>query len=133
VAEPLVRALKRFEREGFAPLVAAYSRRDLLLGQAVSTSAARRRLDGIAEGVDEQGALRVRSDGVHRVVSGEVSVRLGSPAGPDAARHLVAGAGAGQCAVLRLGAGLAGAGLARRRARPSREPERLARRCGPNC
>jgi BirA family biotin operon repressor/biotin-[acetyl-CoA-carboxylase] ligase len=77
VAEPLVRALKRFEREGFEPLVAAYSRRDLLLGQAVSISQPQA-LEGIAEGVDEQGALRVRSDGVHRVVSGEVSVRLGT-------------------------------------------------------
>lgn len=80
VAEPLVLALRRFEREGFAPLVAAYTRRDLLLGQAVSTSLPEQ-IDGIAEGVDEQGALRVRSDGVHRVVSGEVSVRLRSPDG----------------------------------------------------
>ena len=81
VAEPLVRAMKRFEREGFEPLVAAYSRRDLLLGQAVSISHPQA-MDGVAEGVDEQGALRVRSDGMHRVVSGEVSVRLGAaPAG----------------------------------------------------
>ena len=76
VAEPLVRALKRFEREGFAPLVTAYSRRDLLLGQLVGISQPQP-LEGVAEGVDEQGALRVRSEGVHRVVSGEVSVRLG--------------------------------------------------------
>ena len=78
VAEPLVLALRRFEREGFAPLVAAYTRRDLLLGQAVSTTLPEQ-VDGVAEGVDEQGALRVRSDGVHRVVSGEVSVRLRKP------------------------------------------------------
>jgi BirA family biotin operon repressor/biotin-[acetyl-CoA-carboxylase] ligase len=30
----------------------------------------------VAEGVDERGALRVRDGQVHRVVSGEVSVRL---------------------------------------------------------
>ena len=78
VAEPLVRALKRFEREGFEPLVAAYARRDLLLGQPVSISQPLA-LEGVAEGVDEQGALRVRSSGVHRVISGEVSVRLGAP------------------------------------------------------
>ena len=57
--------------------MAAYSRRDLLLAQPVSISQPQA-LEGIAEGVDEQGALRVRSDGVHRVVSGEVSVRLGT-------------------------------------------------------
>jgi BirA family biotin operon repressor/biotin-[acetyl-CoA-carboxylase] ligase len=75
------RAMKRFEREGFEPLVAAYSRRDLLLGQTVSISQPQA-MEGVAEGVDEQGALRVRSDGMHRVVSGEVSVRLGAaPAG----------------------------------------------------
>jgi BirA family biotin operon repressor/biotin-[acetyl-CoA-carboxylase] ligase len=80
VAEPLVLALRRFEHEGFAPLVAAYTRRDLLLGQNVSTTLPER-VDGIAEGVDEQGALRVRSGAVHRVVSGEVSVRLRAPGG----------------------------------------------------
>ena len=72
VAEPLVRALLRFQSEGFAPLVAAYAQRDLLLGQPVSTDA----LAGVAEGVDERGALRLRCGALHRVVSGEVSVRL---------------------------------------------------------
>jgi BirA family biotin operon repressor/biotin-[acetyl-CoA-carboxylase] ligase len=81
VAEPLVRALRRFEQEGFAPLVAAYSRRDLLLGQPVSTTLPEQ-VQGVAEGVDEQGALRVRGDGVHHIVSGEVSVRLHHVAGP---------------------------------------------------
>jgi BirA family biotin operon repressor/biotin-[acetyl-CoA-carboxylase] ligase len=80
VAEPLVQALLRFEREGFAPLVAAYTRRDLLLHQDVST-ALPEPLRGIAEGVDEQGALRVRSAGLHRIVSGEVSVRMQGSAG----------------------------------------------------
>ncbi|MDP1646629.1 MAG: biotin--[acetyl-CoA-carboxylase] ligase [Rubrivivax sp.] len=75
VAEPLVRAVLRFQAHGFAPLLAAYSRRDVLRGQPVRTT----QPDvpqGVAEGVDEHGALRVRCDGVHRVVSGEVSVRL---------------------------------------------------------
>jgi BirA family biotin operon repressor/biotin-[acetyl-CoA-carboxylase] ligase len=81
VAEPLVRALLRFETEGFAPCVAGYTRRDLLQGQPVSTTAPEA-LQGVADGVDEQGALRLRSGGVHRIVSGEVSVRLGSSAGP---------------------------------------------------
>jgi len=75
VAAPLVRAVLRFEQAGFSPLVAAYARRDLLLGQAVTTTAPEA-LEGVAEGVDEQGALRVRSGSLHRVLSGEVSVRL---------------------------------------------------------
>ena len=76
VAKPLVLALQRFERDGFAPLVAAYARRDLLRGQRVSTTLPDA-LDGVAEGVDELGALCVHGrDGLHRVVSGEVSVRL---------------------------------------------------------
>jgi len=75
VAEPLVRAVLEFQAVGFAPLVAAYTRRDLLLGQPVSTTQADVP-EGVAEGVDEHGALRVRCGGVHRIVSGEVSVRL---------------------------------------------------------
>lgn len=78
VAAPLVRALLRFEREGFAPLVGAFARRDLLAGQAVQVSAPQA-LQGVAEGVDEQGALLLRNGAVHRIVSGEVSVRLQSP------------------------------------------------------
>ena len=75
MAKPLVRAVLQFQTAGFAPLVAAYTRRDLLRGQPVSTTQADA-AEGVAEGVDEHGALRVRCDGVHRIVSGEVSVRL---------------------------------------------------------
>jgi BirA family biotin operon repressor/biotin-[acetyl-CoA-carboxylase] ligase len=77
VAERLVRALLRFEAEGFAPLVAAYARRDLLQGQPVSTTLPEVPA-GVADGVDNRGALRVRCGELHHVVSGEVSVRLGS-------------------------------------------------------
>ena len=75
VARPLVLALQRFESVGFAPSLLAYARRDLLRGQRVCTTAPEA-LEGVAEGVDEHGALCVRSGGLHRVVSGEVSVRL---------------------------------------------------------
>lgn len=75
VAAPLVHALRAFERSGFAPLAGAYARRDLLLGQAVTTTVAEVP-EGVAEGVDEHGALRVRCGQVHRLISGEVSVRL---------------------------------------------------------
>ncbi len=81
VAGPLVRALQRFEAEGFAPFHAAFARRDLLAGQALATSGAEPALQGRGEGVDTDGALLLRSaDGtLHRVSSGEVSVRLHSP------------------------------------------------------
>ena len=78
VVVPLTEALLRFQSQGFAPLMAAYAARDLLLGQAVRTSAPEA-LQGVAEGVDEQGALRLRTAGaqpLQRVLSGEVSVRL---------------------------------------------------------
>jgi len=79
VALPLVRALRRFEAEGFAPLAGAYGRRDLLKGHAVVVSG-NEPLHGEAAGVDEQGALLLRrGEVVDRVVSGEVSVRLAGP------------------------------------------------------
>ena len=75
-AVPLAQTLKRFEREGFAPFLDAFTRRDLLRGRAVGVSGGLA-LEGTAEGVDAQGALLVRAGGdCHRVVSGEASVRL---------------------------------------------------------
>jgi BirA family biotin operon repressor/biotin-[acetyl-CoA-carboxylase] ligase len=74
VAEPLLQALLRFQATGFAPLAAAYARRDALRGRSVSTTLAGLP-EGRAEGVDAQGALLVRHGAVHRVLSGEVSVR----------------------------------------------------------
>ncbi|MGL6110583.1 MAG: biotin--[acetyl-CoA-carboxylase] ligase [Rubrivivax sp.] len=74
VASPLVRALQRFERDGFAPFAPGFTRRDLLLGQRVSTTFPGVS-EGVAEGIDEQGALRVRAGELHALVSGEVSVR----------------------------------------------------------
>lgn len=78
VAAPLLRALLRFQADGFAPLAGAYARRDVLLGQRVCTTQAGLP-EGQAEGVDAQGALRVRHGALHRVVSGEVSVRPQAP------------------------------------------------------
>ena len=76
IGEPLVRALLAFERDGFAPVREAYARRDTLLGQQVRTTDAGMP-EGVAAGVDADGALKVAGGGqVRRVVSGEVSVRL---------------------------------------------------------
>ena len=76
IGEPLVRALVAFDRDGFAPLQDAYARRDVLRGQRVKTTDAAMP-EGIASGVDADGALQVAGNGqTRRVVSGEVSVRL---------------------------------------------------------
>ena len=52
-----------------------YSALDLLRGQRITTSSAEVP-EGMAEGVDEHGALLVRDAELHSLVSGEVSVRL---------------------------------------------------------
>ena len=76
IGEPLVRALLAFERDGFAPLQEAFARRDVLRGQLVRTTDATMP-EGVAAGVDADGALQVAGGGLtRRVVSGEVSVRL---------------------------------------------------------
>ena len=80
IGEPLVRTLLAFERDGFAPLQPGYARRDVLRGQLVKTSD-RARPEGIAQGVDADGALKVAAHGeTRRIVSGEVSVRLAGAA-----------------------------------------------------
>ena len=80
IGEPLVRTLLAYERNGFAPLHDAYARRDVLRGQLVRTSDAAMP-EGVAAGVDADGALKVAGGGLtRRVVSGEVSVRLAGAA-----------------------------------------------------
>jgi BirA family biotin operon repressor/biotin-[acetyl-CoA-carboxylase] ligase len=81
VAAPLVEALQRFEREGFAAFADRFAARDILLGRAVHAGASDQdnasHFDGVAEGVSGNGALRVRHvDGLREVMAGEVSVRV---------------------------------------------------------
>jgi BirA family biotin operon repressor/biotin-[acetyl-CoA-carboxylase] ligase len=77
VALPLLQAVRRFEHSGFAGVAQAFARRDLLRGQAVSTTL-QDLPEGMAQGVDDAGALQVQApDGTLRsVVGGEVSIRL---------------------------------------------------------
>jgi len=85
VAAPLVRSLREFERQGFAPFAQRFAARDLLRGRAITTSQASLP-EGVAQGVSPTGALRVHTgSGLHEVSSGEVSVRLdrGADGGPD--------------------------------------------------
>jgi BirA family biotin operon repressor/biotin-[acetyl-CoA-carboxylase] ligase len=75
IAAPLVSTLVSFDADGFAPLAAAYARRDVLRGHVVRTTDPALP-EGTAEGVDADGALRIVANGAsHRVISGEVSIR----------------------------------------------------------
>jgi BirA family biotin operon repressor/biotin-[acetyl-CoA-carboxylase] ligase len=73
IAAPLVQSLKRFEVAGFAPFAQPFAARDALRGLAVGLSDGTR---GVAQGVNERGALRVRTpQGEQLVDSAEVSVK----------------------------------------------------------
>jgi len=76
IAKPLVEALRRFEREGFASFAQAFAARDMLFGRPVLTTHPEVP-EGIAAGLAPDGSLLVRTDqGMREVGSGEVSVRL---------------------------------------------------------
>jgi BirA family biotin operon repressor/biotin-[acetyl-CoA-carboxylase] ligase len=80
VVEPMVRAIKRFEAQGFAALRTAFHGRDLLYGNTVQCSDG---MTGVARGVDASGALLVHTEnGLKRITSAEVSVRPASSANP---------------------------------------------------
>ena len=73
VGAPLLRDVLHFAQTGFAPLQNAFHARDALHGLHVTLSDGR---EGEALGVDDTGALRVRtSQGVETLHSSEVSVR----------------------------------------------------------
>jgi BirA family biotin operon repressor/biotin-[acetyl-CoA-carboxylase] ligase len=73
VVLPLVRAIQRFEAEGFAPLRAEFHERDLLYGCEVACSDG---VIGMARGVDAAGVLLVHTEqGLKKISSAEVSVR----------------------------------------------------------
>ncbi|GCL66271.1 biotin--[acetyl-CoA-carboxylase] ligase [Pseudaquabacterium pictum] len=82
VLPPLVRAMQAFDAQGFAPLQAAFARRDVLSGRAVATT-----LPGLphgrADGVDATGTLWLQTGaGRQPVASGEVSLRPLDAAAP---------------------------------------------------
>lgn len=73
LALPLVQALVRFETSGFAPVHAAFNRRDILRGKALVCGDGR---SGTGAGVDTRGALLLHTaQGLEAVLSDEVSVR----------------------------------------------------------
>lgn len=73
LAPAVVQAARRFEAEGFAPWQARFGTLDALAGRRVRTSQGH---EGVADGVEADGSLRLRTDGgVVRVQAGEVSLR----------------------------------------------------------
>ena len=79
VLPPLVQALHAFEAQGFAPLQAAFTRRDVLAGRTVATTLPALP-QGRADGVDATGTLWLHTgSGRHPVSSGDVSLK---PLGP---------------------------------------------------
>ena len=72
----LCQAVLQFGREGFAAFSADYKSRDVLAGHQVQLEQSGQLLQGTAQGIDADGALRLRVDGeVRRYVSGDVSLR----------------------------------------------------------
>ena len=75
VALPLVDALHRFERSGFAAFADRFAARDVLYQRGITTTQAGLP-SGVAQGVSSSGALQVQTPaGLVLVSSGEVSVR----------------------------------------------------------
>jgi BirA family biotin operon repressor/biotin-[acetyl-CoA-carboxylase] ligase len=76
VIEALLPALERFEREGLAPVLPRWQALDVLAGKPVRVLDGGRIEDGIAFGIDQQGALRVQHGQHERHYhGGEVSIR----------------------------------------------------------
>ncbi len=75
LAGPLLQAVIAFEHQGFDAFTSRFAARDALAGQRVATSQPDLP-EGVADGVDGQGALRILTPaGLRLVSSGEVSVR----------------------------------------------------------
>jgi BirA family biotin operon repressor/biotin-[acetyl-CoA-carboxylase] ligase len=72
----LVEALEDFDVNGFPAFAQAWSRLDALAGRKLRVDGAHAVFDGVAAGVDQRGALLVRTaEGVRSIDSAEVSVR----------------------------------------------------------
>lgn len=75
----LLELLENYARSGFAPLASEWSQLDVTRDRPVRVFFGERELDGIARGIDDNGALIVDAAGErHHLHSGEVSLRLAS-------------------------------------------------------
>lgn len=78
----LQEVVDEFGNTGFSSFKTEFAQYDVLAGQPIRVSTARGFEDGVANGVDDTGALRVSTKDGERVVdSGEVSVRIQPEAG----------------------------------------------------
>jgi BirA family biotin operon repressor/biotin-[acetyl-CoA-carboxylase] ligase len=67
--------LDRHAEEGFAPIRAAWRERNVTLGRRVLVQADGRDIEGVAEDLDDQGALLVRDGaGLQRILAGDVTL-----------------------------------------------------------
>jgi len=72
----LLPALREFDRDGLSPLLERYARLDVLHGQQVEVRMGDTVQRGVASGIADDGALRVRlAEGERRFHAGEVSLR----------------------------------------------------------
>ena len=72
----LVRMARAFESSGLSPFIAEWNAADALRDRTVRVSGELRAREGIARGIDVDGALRLEADGrLERLVSGEVTLR----------------------------------------------------------
>ena len=75
VIEQLVRTLLKFENDGFSSFSAQWKRLDWLAGKNTRVETPFGNMDGVASGIDDDGALLVqRGSELDRVVSGTVTL-----------------------------------------------------------
>ncbi|MEJ0100119.1 MAG: biotin--[acetyl-CoA-carboxylase] ligase [Pseudomonadota bacterium] len=71
-----IAAMQEFAQSGLAPFLDEYKAADALADRAVQVSGGHGPGEGIARGIDDDGALRIEQAGrIHRIIAGEVSVR----------------------------------------------------------
>jgi BirA family biotin operon repressor/biotin-[acetyl-CoA-carboxylase] ligase len=71
----LIYSIARFEQEGLAAFRSGWQAFDWLRGKTISTQQGQQRVSGVADGIDEDGALLVSTAaGTVRVVSGSVEM-----------------------------------------------------------
>ena len=77
VVESLVQAMREFADLGFAAFSADWQALDLVAGRTVALHSHEQTVTGVAAGVDEQGALLLKTpQGLKRFVSGDISLRI---------------------------------------------------------
>ena len=76
--EHTVTALASFDADGFSPFHDQWHQFDWLHGKSIQVVTAAGEIDGIASGIDDDGALLIVRDGAtERIVSGSVSLQKG--------------------------------------------------------